>query len=91
MALEKTVMTHLEPRDLGRPVRLHGLYALMLAACIAIGAIAAALALLDNAARPSGARAASPAANSTFASGGDSARNERAVHRSASTGRTERR
>ncbi len=35
---------------LGRAIRLHDLFALMLAACVAIIAIAAAVALLDGAA-----------------------------------------
>ena len=52
-------MTHSEPRHLGRTTRLHGLLALMLAASIATLAIAAAVALLDNAIDPPGG---SPAA-----------------------------
>jgi hypothetical protein len=59
MAFEEHRMTRSEPRDSGRPVRLHGLLALVIAACIAIGAIAAAVALLDDAARAAGASSAS--------------------------------
>jgi hypothetical protein len=67
MAYEEIVMTRTEPtRDLGRATHLHGLFALILAACVALGAIAAALALLDNAAPPNAARAASPTANSPY-------------------------
>jgi len=51
-------MMHSGPRERDRPVRLHGLYALMLAASVAIGAIAAAVALLDASAQPAGAGAA---------------------------------
>jgi hypothetical protein len=69
MAFEEPVMTHSEPRDPGRPgrpVRLHGLFALMLAASVAIGAIAAAVAILDHAVRPAGGTSASQAADSGF-------------------------
>ena len=55
-------MTRSEPRDLDMPARLHGLFALALAACVAIAAIAAAVALLDDAARPSAVTATSEAA-----------------------------
>lgn len=86
-------MTRSEPRDPGRPgrpVRLHGLFALMLAACVAIGAIAAAVAILDNAVRPAGGTSASQAADSGFNMGAGVERDERAMHRPAPAGRTKR-
>jgi hypothetical protein len=67
MAFEDTVMTRSEPSGLGRATRLHGLLALMLAACVAIMAIAAAVALLDNAVRPSAIGSTSQETDTAFA------------------------
>lgn len=70
-------MTSAEPRDRDRTPRLHGLFALMLAACIAIGAIAAAVALLDDAARPARASPASQGSGSLSAADGGAHANAR--------------
>jgi len=82
-------MTHSEPRGLGRSARLHGLFALMLAACVAIGAIAAALALLDNAVRPTGG-SSTMQADSAFSVGRGAERDERTMNGSATTVRAKR-
>jgi hypothetical protein len=83
MALEDTTMTRSQPRHLGRSARLHGLFALMLAACVATLAIAAAVALLDSTAASTGPGSASQENDTVFAVGDAPLRNTHARHRPA--------
>ena len=73
-------MTHSEPREFGRSAQLHGLYALLLAACIAIGAIAAAVALLDTSVRQTAAATGAPTASQAFAAEGGVLRDGRGTN-----------